>query len=58
MVFFRTVMLLGLLAAGISFALFVFTGQTQHKVRGLKILKWTLVGAFVFFAVMIADRMR
>lgn len=57
MLFVRTVLLVLLLAAGVSFAQFVFTGKPHYKQRGLKILKWTLVGAFVFFAVLIADRM-
>lgn len=57
MLFVRTVLLVLLLAAGVSFAMFALTGRAHHKARGLKILKWTLVGAFVFFAVLIVDRL-
>jgi hypothetical protein len=56
MLLVRTLILLLLIAAGVSFALFAFTGQARHKQRGLAILKWTLAAAFVFFAVLIWDR--
>jgi len=56
MLFVRTVLLVLLLAAGVSFAMFALTGRSHHKARGLKILKWTLVGAFMFFAVLIWDK--
>ncbi len=57
MAFVRIVLLALLLGAGVFFALYIVSGQQRHKQRGLQILKWTLVAAFVFFAVLIADRL-
>jgi hypothetical protein len=56
MLFFRWLVLFLLLAAGVSFALFVATGQAKYKLVGLKILQWTLIAAFGFFAVLILER--
>ncbi len=52
----RIAIFLLLFAAGVSFALFAITSQDRYKRTGLAILKWTLVAAFVFFAVLIADQ--
>jgi hypothetical protein len=46
----RTIVLLLLVVAGISFAFFAFTGQAKYKRFGLIVLKWTLGAALVFFA--------
>jgi hypothetical protein len=56
MLFFRWLVLFLLLAAGVSFAVFVATGQVKYKAVGLKILKWTLIAAFGFFAVLVLER--
>ena len=53
---FRWLILLLLVSAGVLFALFAITGQQRFKHYGLRILKWTLVSAFFFFAVLIAER--
>jgi hypothetical protein len=53
---FRWLILIFLASAGILFALFAITGQQRFKHYGLRILKWTLVAAFFFFAVLIAER--
>jgi hypothetical protein len=53
---FRVAIFLLLFAAGASFALYAITSQVRYKRAGLTILKWTLVAAFVFFAILIADR--
>ena len=45
-----------LLAAVVSFSFFIATGQPRFKRYGLKILKWTLIAAFGFFAVLIMER--
>jgi hypothetical protein len=45
-----------LLAAGVSFALYAGTGQPHYKRWGWIVLKWTLLAAFGFFAVLIAER--
>ena len=56
MLIFRWLILVLLLAAGVSFALYVGTGQARFKHFGLRVLKWTLIAAFVFFAVLILER--
>ena len=56
MVLFRTAMLLLLLGAGVCFAFYAGTGQVRFKRYGLVTLKWTLIAAFAFFAVLILER--
>lgn len=53
----RAAVLLLLLAAAVCFALFAFTGQARYKRWGLATLKWTIVAALGFFAVLIVDRL-
>ena len=53
----RAVVLLLLVAAGISFALFAFTGQAKYKRFGLALLKWTLGAALLFFGVLFVQRL-
>jgi hypothetical protein len=57
MLVFRWAILLLLLASGISFAFYATTGEPRYKRFGLVILKWTLVAAFGFFAVLIFERL-
>jgi hypothetical protein len=45
-----------LLAAALCFALYAGTGQPRFRHYGWVTLKWTLVAAFGFFAVLIAQR--
>lgn len=52
----RLVLLLLLLACGISFALFAFTGQPRYKRFGLVTLKWTLISALGFFVALFLER--
>ena len=56
MLIFRFLVLLCLLASAVLFALHVGTGQQRYKAWGWKVLKWTLLAAFCFFAVLIAER--
>jgi len=59
MAVFRVLMLLMLLmlvASGVSFVLYATTGQMRYRRFGLTVLMWTLVAGFVFFAVLIAER--
>ena len=56
MLFFRWAILFLLLLAGASFLIFVATGDSRYKAFGLKTLKWTLMAAFGFFAVLILER--
>jgi hypothetical protein len=39
----------------VSFVFYAVTGQARFKRIGLTILKWTLIAAFVFFAVLIFE---
>ncbi len=56
MQFFRWLILLFLLAAVVLFIFYAGTGQARFKRYGLVILKWTLIAAFGFFAVLILQR--
>ena len=56
MLIFRWALFLLLIAAGVSFAFYVATGQARYRHWGLVILKWTLLAAFGFFAVLILER--
>lgn len=58
MAVFRALILLLLLVAGGCFAGYAFTGQPHLRRWGLLILKWTLIAAFGFFAVLIVERIR
>lgn len=56
MLLFRWTMLMLLLAAAASFIFYIGTGQERFKRWGLRVLKWTLIAAFGFFAVLILER--
>ena len=56
MLLFRWTIMLLLLAAAVSFAFYAGTGQPRFKRFGLVILKWTLIAAFAFFAVLVLER--
>ena len=45
-----------LLVAALCFAFYAGTGQARYKQLGFIVLKWTMLSAFVFFAVLIAER--
>jgi hypothetical protein len=53
----RVVVLLLLVSAAMLFVMFVATGQVRYKRWGLAILKWTVIAALGFFAVLFADRL-
>ncbi len=55
MLMLRWVVLLLLVASAICFALFAGTREARYKTLGLVILKWTLLAAAGFFAVLIAQ---
>lgn len=57
MVLFRFAVLLLLLAAAVCFAFYAGTGQARYRRYGLVILKWTLIAGFLFFAVLILERL-
>ena len=56
MLLFRWLILMLLLGAVVSFIFFAATGQPRYKRFGLVVLKWTLIAAFGFFAVLILER--
>ncbi|MBE7366117.1 hypothetical protein [Ramlibacter pallidus] len=56
MLVFRWLLMLLLLAAGVSFAFYAGTGQAKYKRYGLVILKWTLLAAAGFFLVLFLER--
>jgi hypothetical protein len=54
--FFRLVFGALLLAGAVCFAMYIGTRQLVWRRRGVVIVKWTLIAAFGFFAVLIAER--
>ena len=54
----RWLILVPLIASVVCFMLFAVTGQAKFKRIGLVVLKWTLAAAFVFFGVLIFERLR
>ncbi|WP_439519668.1 hypothetical protein [Hydrogenophaga sp.] len=57
MLLFRWTVLLLLLAAGVCFAFYIGTGQMRFRNWGIVILKWTVLAALGFFAVLILERL-
>ena len=56
MLLFRWVMLLSLLLCAGLFVFYAFTGQQRYKKIGLTALKITILVAFVFFVILILQR--
>jgi hypothetical protein len=56
MVGFRIVFGLLLVTSLLCFAMYIGTSQLVWRRRGVVILKWTLIAAFGFFAVLILQR--
>jgi len=57
MLLFRWLLMVLLLAAGVSFAFYAGTGQARYRRFGLVILKWTVLAALGFFGVLILERL-
>jgi hypothetical protein len=57
MVAFRLVFGLLLAAGVLCFAMYIGTNQIVWRRRGLVIVKWTVLAAFGFFAVLILERL-
>jgi len=57
MLIFRWLVMLLLLGAAVSFAFYAGTGQPRYKRFGLVILKWTVIAAVFFFAVVLIGRL-
>ena len=56
MLLFRWLILMLLLGAVVSFSFYAATGQVRYRRFGLLTLKWTLIAAFGFFAVLVLER--
>ncbi|MBI3102890.1 MAG: hypothetical protein HYY98_15270 [Burkholderiales bacterium] len=56
MLLFRWLVMLLLFVAALCFAFYAGTGQVRYKRLGFVVLKWTLIAAGVFFAVLILER--
>jgi hypothetical protein len=57
MMIFRLVFGLLLLSGLLCFAMYIGTRQVAWRRRGLVIVKWTVLAAFGFFAVLILERL-
>jgi hypothetical protein len=57
MLVFRWIVLLLLVAGLLCFAMYIGTGQTRWRVMGIRIVKWTVIAALGFFAVLLLERM-
>ncbi len=57
MMLFRLVFGLLLVCGLLSFAMYIGTGQVVWRRRGIVIVKWTVIAALGFFAVLILDRL-
>jgi hypothetical protein len=56
MLLFRWLIFLLLIGAAVCFAFYAGTGQARYKRWGLVTLKWTLIAAFGFFAMLVLQR--
>jgi hypothetical protein len=57
MLIFRWLVLLLLVAGLLCFAMYVGTGQPKWRLLGIRIVKWTVIAALGFFAVLLLERM-
>ncbi len=56
MLIFRLIVLLLLVAGLLCFAMYIGTGQPRWRVLGIRIVKWTVIAALGFFAVLLLER--
>lgn len=56
MLIFRWVLLLLMVAGLVCLALYVGTGQRRYRQIGVGIIKWAVIAALGFFAVLILER--
>jgi hypothetical protein len=57
MLLFRWLVLLLLVGGLLCFAMYLGTGQLHWRQWGIVIVKWTVIAALGFFAVLILERM-
>jgi VIT1/CCC1 family predicted Fe2+/Mn2+ transporter len=53
----RAVVLLLLVAAGVTFVAYALTGNARYRRLGLRILLWTLLAVFLFFVALFIQRL-
>jgi len=53
---FRWIVLLLLVGGLLCFAMYVGTGQPRWRQLGVRIVKWTVIAALGFFAVLVLER--
>ena len=56
MLIFRWIVLLLLVAGALSLAMYVGTGEARWRNLGIRIIKWTVIAALGFFAVLVIER--
>ncbi len=56
MLIFRLIFGLLLVASVLCFAMYIGTNQAPWRRRGVLVLKWTLLAALGFFAVLVLER--
>jgi hypothetical protein len=54
---FRALVFLLLVAGLLCFAMYVGTGQVKWRQLGIRIVRWTVVAALGFFAVLFLERL-
>jgi hypothetical protein len=57
MVWFRLIFGTLLVFAIVCFAMYLGTAQVGWRRRGVVVVKWTIIAAFGFFAVLIVERL-
>ncbi len=57
MLIFRWIVLLLLVSGLLCFAMYIGTRDAAWRQRGLLIVKWTVIAALGFFAVLLLERM-
>ena len=57
MLIFRWLVLLFLVAGLLCIAMYIGTGQLRWRQLGIVVVKWTVIAALGFFAVLILERM-
>lgn len=56
MLIFRAIVLLLLVAGVLCFAMYIGTGQTHWRRRGILVVKWTVIAGLGLFAVLLLER--
>lgn len=54
---FRALLFLMLVGGVLCFAMYVGTGQARWRQYGIRLVKWTIVAALGFFAVLLIERL-